>query len=70
MEKLTKREAEVMNLVSIGLNNQEISQRLCISKHTTKAHISSIYRKLGTNNRVIVAKQSFDQDLTMEDFEE
>lgn len=63
MKKLTRRELEVINLVAIGLNNIQISQRLCISTHTTKAHISSIYRKLGTNNRVLVAKHL---DLTKE----
>lgn len=70
MDKLTKREAEVMNLVSIGLNNQEISQRLCISSHTTKAHLSSIYRKLGTNNRVLIAKHGFEQDFIRKEPEE
>ena len=60
MSKLTQREAEVMNLVANGLNNKEISEKLCISNHTTKAHLSSIYRKLGTNNRVLVARQNFE----------
>lgn len=58
MNELTEREAEVMNLVASGLNNQQISEKLCISNHTTKAHVSSIYRKLGVSNRVLAAKQS------------
>ncbi len=63
MKQLTAREAEVMNLVALGLNNHEISEKLCISNHTTKAHVSSIYRKLGVSNRVLAAKQSFVNDL-------
>ncbi len=63
MIQLTKRESEVMNLVASGLNNQEISDQLCISNHTTKAHISSIYRKLGIKNRVLVAKHRFAAEL-------
>ena len=58
MKKLTAREAEVMNLVVSGLNNHEISEKLCISNHTTKAHMSNIDRKLGVNNRVLAVKES------------
>lgn len=57
MERLTEREAEVMNLLASGLNNQEISEQLCISTHTTKAHVSNIYKKLGVTNRVLAVKQ-------------
>lgn len=63
MIQLTKRESEVMNLVASGLNNQEISNQLCISNHTTKAYIASIYRKLGIKNRVLVAKHRFATEL-------
>ena len=56
MTNLTQREVQVMSLVASGLNNQEISEKLCISNHTTKAHISSIYRKLGVKNRLLAAK--------------
>ena len=49
---LTPRELEVMGLLIQGFHNPEISRRLCISEHTTKAHISSIYEKLKVSNRV------------------
>ena len=49
---LTPREIEVMNLLINGYNNSKISEELCISEHTTKAHISSIYEKLKVSNRV------------------
>ncbi len=67
MEKLTEREAEVMNLVASGLNNQEISEQLCISTHTTKAHVSSIYKKLGVSNRVLAVKQTIANKLKKND---
>lgn len=51
----TEREREVLNLVLQGLNNKEISQCLVISNHTTKAHVASIYKKLGVTNRVQAA---------------
>ena len=54
MEKniLTPREMEVMRLLIHGYHNPRISQELCISRHTTKAHLSSIYEKLNVSNRV------------------
>ncbi len=52
MEMFTEREKEVLQLLIMGLNNQQISDKLFISNHTTKAHITSIYKKLKVSNRV------------------
>ena len=49
---LTPRELEVMDLLIYGYNNSIIAEKLCISTHTIKAHISSIYEKLNVSNRV------------------
>ena len=49
---LTKRELEVLELLIQGYNNSEISEKLMITNHTTKAHIASIYKKLEVSNRV------------------
>ncbi|MBR1907547.1 response regulator transcription factor [bacterium] len=51
-DTLTPRELEVLNLVIKGYYNQRISELLCISEHTTKAHLSSIYEKLQVSNRI------------------
>ena len=58
MENFTEREREVLFLLLRGLNNKEISKRLFISNHTTKAHVASIYKKLGVSNRVQAAIKS------------
>ena len=50
-EALTVREQEVLRLVSDGLGNKEIAERLNISDHTVKFHISSILGKLGASSR-------------------
>ena len=52
VEPLTEREIEVLQLLAYGLTNKQIAARLKISAHTVKFHVSSIYSKLGTTNRV------------------
>lgn len=59
LNKLTKRELEIVKLVSIGLSNQEIAYQLFISEHTVKAHISNILKKLNLNNRTKIALFEF-----------
>ncbi len=54
---LTKREVEIVRLISTGLTNSEIADILYLSSGTVRNHISNIFVKLNVNNRVeIVAK--------------
>jgi DNA-binding NarL/FixJ family response regulator len=55
LEKLTKREAAVAEEVARGASNQEISAKLSIKERTVKAHITSVFSKLNTRNRVGLA---------------
>ncbi|MEA4906045.1 MAG: LuxR C-terminal-related transcriptional regulator, partial [Anaerolineaceae bacterium] len=48
---LSPREFEVLRLIAAGLSNQEIASQLCISLRTVKYHTTSIFTKLGVNNR-------------------
>jgi two-component system nitrate/nitrite response regulator NarL len=50
-ESLTPREAEVLQLLTQGLANKAIAQRLGISDHTVKFHVNSILGKLGVQSR-------------------
>jgi DNA-binding NarL/FixJ family response regulator len=52
---LTKREAEVAELVAEGLSNRDISERLGISPRTTDGHMERILSKLHFNTRAQVA---------------
>lgn len=56
LKLLTQREKAVIQLVSSGARNKEIADHLCISEHTVKAHISSIFRKTQSRNRVELLK--------------
>lgn len=49
---LTVREKEVIYFISKGYSNSKIAAILNISEHTVKAHISSIIRKIGGENRL------------------
>ncbi len=51
MKKLTEQETTILHLIVRGCNNTQISQSVYISIHTVKAHISSIFKKLGAKNR-------------------
>ena len=48
---LTKREIEVLGLISDGLSNSEISEKLVVSIATTKAHVHNILQKLCVKNK-------------------
>jgi two-component system, NarL family, nitrate/nitrite response regulator NarL len=50
-EPLTPREVEVLQLLSQGLPNKLIAQRLRISEHTAKFHVNAILGKLGVQSR-------------------
>jgi len=55
LEELTKREAEVLDLLSQGLANREIGERLHLAEKTIKHHISGILQKLQVRSRTEAA---------------
>lgn len=59
-EPLTAREEEVLALLSAGLTNAEIGDRMFVSMGTVKAHIGAILLKLGVRNRVEAAMWAYD----------
>jgi len=48
---LTKRETEILQLISEGKTYTQISEQLFISKETAKTHIKNIYSKLQVNSK-------------------
>jgi two-component system response regulator NreC len=55
-DSLTPREAEVLELLAAGLSNEEIADRLVISRHTVARHRENLMRKLGLHNRSELVK--------------
>jgi DNA-binding NarL/FixJ family response regulator len=49
---LTTREHEVITLVSKGLKNRDIGDRLFISETTVRHHLTSVFEKLEVSNRL------------------
>jgi DNA-binding NarL/FixJ family response regulator len=55
VDKLTRRQREVLPLLARGMSNKEIARALKISEGTTKIHASSVLRVLGVRNRTEAA---------------
>lgn len=55
---LTHREAVIMKLISTGIGNEEIANKLFVSKNTVKFHIKNIFIKLDVRNRVQAMQKS------------
>lgn len=51
-EPLTKKEAEVLSLMTAGMSNKEIAESLGVTEATIKTHASTIFAKLGVRDRV------------------
>lgn len=58
IEPLTPREQQVAQLLTGGLTNKEIAQRLGITEHTVKFHLNGLLRKLGVSTRTEAVAQA------------
>jgi DNA-binding CsgD family transcriptional regulator len=54
--QLTRREAEILDLAFEGLNNEELLEKLTISKNTLLKHLQNLYRKCGVSSRIDLLK--------------
>ena len=55
---LNSREAEILNLISEGLSNHEISDKLFLSKRTVEGHRMSLMNKMGSKNTAALIKSA------------
>jgi predicted ATPase/DNA-binding CsgD family transcriptional regulator len=60
---LTKREIEVLRLLTIGLTSTQIARQLVISLATVNTHVASIYTKLGVTSRSAATRYAVEHHL-------
>jgi DNA-binding NarL/FixJ family response regulator len=53
--QLTRRQRQIVELVTCGMSNRDIAERLFISEATVRAHMNDIFKKLGLHRRVELA---------------
>lgn len=58
LEALTPRETDVLALLAEGAGNRAIAERLGISDHTVKFHLSAIFGKLGVATRTAAVRRA------------
>lgn len=64
--KISNREREVLDLISQGLTDKEISDKLYLSPHTIKSHRKKVIAKLGCSNAAAMVRRAFElQILTL-----
>lgn len=61
-ESLTNAELDIVRLLSAGMTNQEIANRLTISPRTVQTHVTHVLAKLGVSRRSEVAVQAVQHD--------
>lgn len=52
---LTKREVEILNMISLGHSNSMIADKHCISPHTVKTHVYHLFKKINVSSRIQAA---------------
>jgi len=62
-DHLTSREVHVLKLVSAGLTNREIADRLGLSSRTVDAHLRSIFGKIGVGSRSAATRYAVEHGL-------
>ena len=66
VRQFTAREREIIALVTLGLHNKAIAERLCISHTTVRHHLTSIFLKFDVANRLELMRLMFAGDASLQ----
>jgi DNA-binding NarL/FixJ family response regulator len=71
LERLTPRELEILELISTGMSNTAIADRLSVMERTVESHIARIFAKLGLSagpdeNRRVLAVLAYLRDAELD----
>ena len=55
IEKLTRREMQVLKLIAVGMCNRDVAKEMNITERTVKNHVSNIFKKIGVTDRTQAA---------------
>ena len=61
--KLTRREKEILEVLSNGLSNREVAEQLFLSTHTVDSHVKNLLSKFNSKNKVELVKSAINQGL-------
>lgn len=60
-QTLTERENAILEAVAAGMTTAAIGEKLWVSEHTVKFHLTNIYRKLGVHNRTAAIRYALER---------
>lgn len=60
---LSQRQKDILQLVAKGFNNDEIAERIGITRHGVKAHLAIAFQRLGASSRAEAASLALSLDL-------
>ena len=66
---LSPRERQIVRLVLLGESNKDIASRLGTSAHTVKNQLTTIYRKLGVPNRILLVAWAYQHPVGLDEDE-
>jgi NarL family two-component system response regulator LiaR len=55
-KRLTRREAEIVRCVALGMRNAEVAEYLSVTENTVKTHLTNIFQKLDVRHRLELAR--------------
>lgn len=61
--KISKRQVQILDLISYGFTRQEIASKVYLSSNTVNSHIKSLYKKLNVHSNTHLVMKGFQTGL-------